>query len=110
VSRRRNRNAFAVQVLYHLTLPAVALAGGFVGLHGRYLRASLVESLGAPYVTVARAKGLPERSVLFRDAMRNSLIAFVPAVLTTSARPSAPRSPSTGCSGSAASAGRSSGP
>lgn len=73
---------FVGNVLYHLALPAVALAGGFVGLHSRYLRASLVDSLAAPYVTVARAKGLPERSVLLRHALRNSLIAFVPAVLT----------------------------
>ena len=69
-------------VLYHLTLPAFALAGGFVGLHSRYLRASLLDALDAPYVTVARAKGLPERRVVLRHALRNSLVTFVPAILS----------------------------
>ncbi len=69
-------------VLYHLTLPAVALAVGFVGLHARYLRNSLLDALDAPYITVARAKGLPERAVLLRHALRNALVTFVPAVLS----------------------------
>lgn len=69
-------------VLYHLTLPAVALAAGFVGFQSRYLRASLLDALDSPYIVVARAKGLPERSVILRHALRNSLITFVPALFT----------------------------
>jgi peptide/nickel transport system permease protein len=66
----------------HLILPSFALATGFVGLHGRYLRASLIESLDAPYTTVARGKGLPERTVVLRHALRNSLATFLTAILT----------------------------
>jgi peptide/nickel transport system permease protein len=67
--------------LWYLTLPAVALAAGYIGLHSRYLRSSLVGVLDAPYITTARAKGVPERQVILRHALRNSLITFVPALL-----------------------------
>jgi ABC-type dipeptide/oligopeptide/nickel transport system permease component len=72
---------YALDVLRHVTLPALALSVGFVGLHGRYLRAALVGALAAPYVTTARAKGVSERSVLLRHALRNSLITFVAVLL-----------------------------
>jgi peptide/nickel transport system permease protein len=65
----------------HLVVPAFALAVAFVGLHSRYLRSSLLVALNAPYTTTARAKGLPERSVLLRHALRNSLATFASALL-----------------------------
>lgn len=68
-------------LLRYLTLPTVTLAVGFVGLHGRYLRAALLEILDAPFITTARAKGLTERRVLLRHALRVSLSAFVSALL-----------------------------
>src|SRR5690242_2140741 len=70
------------QVIYHLMLPAFALALGFLGLNARYLRNSVVDALDAPYVTVARGKGLPERVVVMRHALRNAFVAFVPAVVS----------------------------
>ena len=70
------------EVIYHLTLPALALALGFIGLNARYLRNSVVDALDAPYVTVARAKGLPERVVVMRHALRNAFVAFVPAIVS----------------------------
>ena len=69
-------------MIYHLTLPALALALGFIGLNARYLRNSVVDALDAPYVTVARAKGLPERVVVMRHALRNAFVAFVPAIVS----------------------------
>lgn len=72
---------YAVDVLRHVTLPALGLAVSFVGLHGRYLRSALVTALSAPYVVTARAKGVPERSVVLRHALRNSLAIFVAALL-----------------------------
>ena len=60
----------------HMTLPAVALAIGLIGLYSRYVRSSMLVELGQPYVSVARAKGLPERRVVIRHALRNSLIPF----------------------------------
>jgi peptide/nickel transport system permease protein len=72
---------YALNVARYVTLPAVTLALGFVGLHARYLRSALLEVLDAPFVTTARAKGLRERSVLVRHALRASLVTFVGALL-----------------------------
>ncbi len=70
------------QVIYHLALPAFALALGFIGLHARYLRNSVIDALDAPFVTVARGKGLPERVVVMHHALRNAFVAFVPAIVS----------------------------
>lgn len=70
------------QVIYHLTLPALALALGFVGVNARFLRNSLIDILDAPYITVARGKGLTERAVLMRHALRNAFVTFVPALVS----------------------------
>jgi peptide/nickel transport system permease protein len=62
---------------WHLFLPVVLLSyGGFAGL-SRYMRASMLEVLGQDYVQVARAKGLSEKVVVFKHALRNSLIPLV---------------------------------
>jgi peptide/nickel transport system permease protein len=60
----------------HMTLPALALALGLIGIYARYVRTAMLVSLGEQYATVARAKGLPERRVVFRHALRNSLVPF----------------------------------
>lgn len=69
-------------VLDHLALPAIALAFGFIGLHARYLRNSLLDALDAPHVMVARGKGLTERTLTLRHGLRNALVTFVPAVVS----------------------------
>jgi peptide/nickel transport system permease protein len=59
---------------WHLLLPVVLLSyDGFAGL-SRYMRSSMLEVLGQDYVQVARAKGLPEKIVVFKHVLRNSLI------------------------------------
>lgn len=68
--------AHAAEVLRALVVPALALAVAFVGLHSRYLRSALLVALGSQYTTTARAKGLPERLVVLRHALRNSLGVF----------------------------------
>lgn len=60
----------------HLTLPTLALSLGLIGIYARYIRSSMVVQVGQPYVTVARAKGLPEWRVIVRHALRNSLVPF----------------------------------
>lgn len=60
----------------HMTLPVVALAIGMIGIYSRYIRSSMIVELHEPYIAVARAKGLSERRVLVRHALRNSLIPF----------------------------------
>lgn len=69
-------------VFDHILIPAIALALGFVGLQARYLRNSLVDVLDAPYITVARAKGLTERALVLRHGVRNALVTFVPALVS----------------------------
>jgi len=59
---------------WHLFLPVVLMSyDGFAGL-SRYMRASMLEVLGQDFIQVARAKGLQERLVIFKHALRNSLI------------------------------------
>lgn len=60
-----------------VVLPAVTLALPFVGILVRLLRGSLLETLGQGYIQTARAKGLRERTVFYKHAMRNSLIPVV---------------------------------
>jgi peptide/nickel transport system permease protein len=63
----------ALDVLYHLFLPMVTLASIYLALYSRLARASMQEVLGADYVRTARAKGVPERTVLYKHALRNAL-------------------------------------
>jgi peptide/nickel transport system permease protein len=60
-----------------LVIPWITLSILFIGLYGRVLRASLIEAYEDDYVRTARAKGLSERRVLLRHALRTSLITFV---------------------------------
>lgn len=58
----------------HLLLPTLALLLISLAGYTRYSRASMLEVLGQDYVRTARAKGLPERLVVFRHAFRNALL------------------------------------
>ncbi len=72
---------YALAVLQSTFVPALALSLSFIGLHSRYLRSALLVSLTAPYTTTAYAKGLSERRVVLRHALRNSLATFTSALL-----------------------------
>lgn len=61
----------------HLVLPVLTIAIGFIGAYSRYVRTAMLVSLGEPYTVTARAKGLTERRVMIRHALRNSLIPFL---------------------------------
>ena len=63
--------------LHHLALPAFVLAFSVVGLLARVTRTSMLEVLGEDYIRTARAKGLHNRIVLYRHALRNALIPTV---------------------------------
>jgi peptide/nickel transport system permease protein len=63
--------------LPHLILPAITLAAYSLAIISRLLRSSLLEVLGADYVRTARAKGLRERAVLIRHALKNALLPVV---------------------------------
>ncbi|MEN7528691.1 MULTISPECIES: ABC transporter permease [unclassified Cupriavidus] len=64
----------------HLVLPTVTLAMVFVALITRITRASMLDVLGEDFVRTARAKGVTERIVLFRHALRNAAIPIVTIV------------------------------
>jgi peptide/nickel transport system permease protein len=64
----------------HLAMPAFVLAASSAPQLLRFTRASLLEVLNQDYVRTARAKGLFERTVLFRHALRNALIPVVTIV------------------------------
>jgi len=66
-----------LDVLKHLALPALTLGIATTGLLGRISRASMLEVLDQDYVTAARAKGVRERRVVLRHALRNALIPIV---------------------------------
>lgn len=63
--------------LAHLVLPAFTLGTGMAAVSTRIVRASLLEVLVQDYIATARIKGLSERVVLWRHALRNSLIPVV---------------------------------
>jgi peptide/nickel transport system permease protein len=63
-----------------LILPALVLGYEGTGLIARLTRASLLEVLGREYMTTARAKGLPPRTLILRHALRNALIPIVTIV------------------------------
>jgi peptide/nickel transport system permease protein len=61
----------------HVTLPVlVAAFGGLAGI-SRYMRGSMLEVIRQDYITTARAKGLPERTVIFKHALRNALLPVI---------------------------------
>ena len=62
-----------LDIAYHLILPTLVLGLGGVAGTLRVLRANVLDVLQAEYVTAARAKGLPEKIVLFRHVLRNAL-------------------------------------
>ena len=60
--------------LIHLILPAFTLATYAIGLSIRMTRSTMIEVLGEKYIMAARAAGLPERTILFRLALKNAII------------------------------------
>jgi peptide/nickel transport system permease protein len=63
--------------LHSMFLPSLTVAIGIAPILIRSLRASLLEVLESEYITTARSKGLPERRVLARHALRNAVISTV---------------------------------
>ncbi len=64
----------------HLLLPALVLGLGEAAPLIRYTRSSMLEVIRQDYVTTARAKGLNERAVIWRHALRNALIPLVTVI------------------------------
>jgi ABC-type dipeptide/oligopeptide/nickel transport system permease component len=68
---------FVIDRLQHLALPAMTLMLLQIALYSRFMRASMLDVINSDYVRTARAKGLTERRVTLRHALRNALIPVV---------------------------------
>ncbi len=64
----------------HLILPAVTLGTGMAAIVSRMIRGSLLDVMGEDYLRTARAKGLSEKLVILKHAMRNALIPSISVV------------------------------
>jgi len=60
--------------LEYLALPALVLSTGLIAAYSRFMRASMLDVINSDYVRTARSKGVSERMVWFRHAMRNALV------------------------------------
>jgi peptide/nickel transport system permease protein len=61
----------------HLIAPWLVLSVLFIGIYSRVLRSTILDTINEDYVRTARAKGLPERRVMVRHVLRNSLIPVI---------------------------------
>ena len=66
--------------LAHLVLPAITMGGSLAAILTRMVRTSMLEELGQDYIRTARAKGLPERTVVYRHALRNAMLPILTVV------------------------------
>ncbi|WP_243370542.1 ABC transporter permease [Microvirga solisilvae] len=66
--------------LQRMLLPSIALALPILANLSRLVRSAMLDALGQDYVRTARAKGLAERSVVYKHALRNALIPFLTSV------------------------------
>ncbi|MBX0323821.1 ABC transporter permease [Halomicroarcula sp. F13] len=77
---------YSPEMLWYLLLPGITIGTASASTLMRIMRSSMAEEMNKEYVTAARAKGLPERTVVLKHVLRNSLISVttVAAFLTAS--------------------------
>jgi ABC-type dipeptide/oligopeptide/nickel transport system permease component len=66
--------------LANLVLPAITMGSALAAILTRMVRTSMLEELSQDYIRTARAKGLPERTVLYRHALRNAMVPVLTVV------------------------------
>ena len=71
-----------IPFLHRAFLPALTLTSIYVALIARMTRANMLEVLGEDYIRTARAKGAPERTVLFHHALRNAAVPILTVIGT----------------------------
>jgi peptide/nickel transport system permease protein len=74
-----NPNLFIESIKY-LALPSVTLGLGMMPLIHRMARASILDQMREDYITTARAKGIPERIVVYKHALRNALLPIITVI------------------------------
>ena len=66
-----------VDIIRHMILPVVTLTAIQIGSTMRYVRTSMLEVINQDYIRTARAKGLPEKIVIYKHALKNAMIPIV---------------------------------
>jgi len=69
--------AYGLDLLHHLVLPSFALGLSYLAINTRFARASMIEVMSEDYIRTARAKGVSERMVTYKHALRNALLPLV---------------------------------
>ena len=64
----------------HIVLPAITMGGALAAILTRMVRTSMLEELGQDYIRTARAKGLSERAVVYRHALRNAMVPVITVI------------------------------
>lgn len=76
---------YSPDMLWYMILPGITIGTAAAASIMRVMRTSMAEELNKEYVTAARAKGLPERKVVLKHVLRNSLISVVTLAATLTA-------------------------
>ena len=63
----------AIDIVRHMVLPVITLASIFLALYSRLSRATMMEVLGSDYIRTAKSKGLTDREIIYKHALKNSL-------------------------------------
>ena len=71
------------QVIWHMVLPVATLSFGFIAGYSRYIRSTMLEAMGQDYIRTAKAKGLPQREIVYIHALKNAAIPIVTIVAWT---------------------------
>ncbi len=71
----------SLENLYALTLPVFTLGTGMVAGYSRYVRSAMLENMGKDFVRTARAKGLPERTVIGKHVFRNAMLPVITIIM-----------------------------
>jgi peptide/nickel transport system permease protein len=69
-----------LQIAWHMVLPVATLSFGFIAGYSRYIRSTMLETLGQDYVRTAKAKGLPHPEVIYIHALKNAALPIVTLV------------------------------
>ena len=65
------------QIAWHMILPVATLSFGFIAGYSRYIRSTMLESMGQDYVRTAKAKGLPRPEIVYIHALKNAALPIV---------------------------------
>jgi peptide/nickel transport system permease protein len=66
-----------LDILHHLVLPMLTLGIVYLAQYSRLARASMLDILGADYIRTARAKGVSERGVVYKHALKNAVLPII---------------------------------